>query len=338
MPKGTNQKFKLYRLAQIMLERTDDDHYITMPEIMSALGEYEITAERKSIYNDLHDLEVLGIEVEGEPVGNRYHYHVVNRPFELPELKLLVDAIQSSKFITERKSNALIKKLEKLVSRYDAMKLQRQVYVSGRIKTMNESIYYTVDAIHNAISENRKIRFQYFQWNVKKEMELRRGGAYYHISPWGLSWDAENYYLIGYDSDAGQVRHYRVDKMLHIQMSDDSREGREYFKKLDMADYTRKSFGMFGGKEQKVKLLVEDRFAGVIIDRFGKDVMFIPSDEDHFTVNVDVRVSSQFFGWVFSLGGGVKILSPDEVTEQMREEIRKIAGQYERPEIDKSDF
>ncbi|MCC2255274.1 WYL domain-containing protein [Ruminococcus sp. CLA-AA-H200] len=338
MPKGTNQKFKLYRLAQIMLERTDDDHYITMPEIMSALGEYEITAERKSIYNDLHDLEVLGIEVEGEPVGNRYHYHVVNRPFELPELKLLVDAIQSSKFITERKSNALIKKLEKLVSRYDAMKLQRQVYVSGRIKTMNESIYYTVDAIHNAISENRKIRFQYFQWNVKKEMELRRGGAYYHISPWGLSWDAENYYLIGYDSDAGQVRHYRVDKMLHIQMSDDSREGREYFKKLDMADYTRKSFGMFGGKEQKVKLLVEDRFAGVIIDRFGKDVMFIPSDEDHFTVNVDVRVSSQFFGWVFSLGGGVKILSPDEVTEQMREEIRKIAGQYERPGIDKSDF
>lgn len=338
MPKGTNQKFKLYRLAQIMLERTDDDHYITMPEIMSALGEYEITAERKSIYNDLHDLEVLGIEVEGEPVGNRYHYHVVNRPFELPELKLLVDAIQSSKFITERKSNALIKKLEKLVSRYDAMKLQRQVYVSGRIKTMNESIYYTVDAIHNAISENRKIRFQYFQWNVKKEMELRHGGAYYHISPWGLSWDAENYYLIGYDSDAGQVRHYRVDKMLHIQMSDDSREGREYFKKLDMADYTRKSFGMFGGKEQKVKLLVEDRFAGVIIDRFGKDVMFIPSDEDHFTVNVDVRVSSQFFGWVFSLGGGVKILSPDEVTEQMREEIRKIAGQYERPGIDKSDF
>lgn len=338
MPKGTNQKFKLYRLAQIMLERTDDDHYITMPEIMSALGEYEITAERKSIYNDLHDLEVLGIEVEGEPVGNRYHYHVVNRPFDLPELKLLVDAIQSSKFITERKSNALIKKLEKLVSRYDAMKLQRQVYVSGRIKTMNESIYYTVDAIHNAISENRKIRFQYFQWNVKKEMELRHGGAYYHISPWGLSWDAENYYLIGYDSDAGQVRHYRVDKMLHIQMSDDSREGREYFKKLDMADYTRKSFGMFGGKEQKVKLLVEDRFAAVIIDRFGKDVMFIPSDEDHFTVNVDVRVSSQFFGWVFSLGGGVKILSPDEVTEQMREEIRKIAGQYERPGIDKSDF
>ena len=172
MPKGMNQKFKLYRLAQIMLAKTDDDHYITMPEIMSALKEYEITADRKSIYTDLRDLEALGIEVAGEPVGNRYHYHVVSRPFELAELKLLVDAIQSSKFITERKTNALIKKLERLVSKYEAMKLQRQVYVSGRIKTMNESIYYTVDAIHNAISENKKIRFQYFQWNVKKEPEL----------------------------------------------------------------------------------------------------------------------------------------------------------------------
>ena len=328
MPKGTNQKFKLYRLAQIMLSKTDDDHYITMPEIIESLAEYEVTADRKSIYNDLRDLEVLGIEVEGEPVGNRYHYHVVNRPFELPELKLLVDAIQSSKFITERKSNALIKKLEKLVSRNEAMKLQRQVYVSGRIKTMNESIYYTVDAIHNAISENRKIRFQYFQWNVKKEMELRHGGAYYHISPWGLSWDDENYYLVGYDSKAGQIRHYRVDKMLHLQMSDEKREGKEFFKKLDMADYAKKSFGMFGGEEKKVRLLVENRFAGIIIDRFGKDVMLIPADEDHFTVNVDVRVSSQFFGWVFSLREGVKITAPDEVVEQMKREIRRMSEQY----------
>lgn len=168
MPKGSNQKLKLYHLAQIMLENTDDNHYITMPEIMSALEAYEVTADRRTIYADLKDLEALGIEVEGEPVGGGYRYHVVERPFELPELKLLVDAIQSSKFITERKTNALIRKLEKLVSKYEAMKLQRQVYVSGRIKTMNESIYYTVDTIHNAISENRKIRFQYFQWNVKK--------------------------------------------------------------------------------------------------------------------------------------------------------------------------
>ena len=328
MPKGTNQKFKLYRLAQIMLEQTDDEHYITMPEIKEALARYDITADRKSIYADLRDLEVLGIEVEGEPVGKSYHYHVVSRPFELPELKLLVDAIQSSKFITEKKTNALIRKLEKQVSRYEAMKLQRQVFVSGRIKTMNESIYYTVDAIHNAISENKKIRFQYYQWNVKKEMELRRDGAWYHISPWGLSWDDENYYLVGYDSDAGEIRHYRVDKMLHIRMSDEPREGKEHFRKLDMADYAKKSFGMFGGKEQKVKLLVDNSLAGVIIDRFGKEVMMIPADPEHFTVNVTVMVSSVFLGWVFSLGERVKILGPEEVVGKMREEGERLVRQY----------
>ena len=328
MPKGTNQKFKLYRLAQIMQEKTDDEHYITMSEIKAALAEYDITADRKSIYNDLRDLEVLGIEVEGEQVGNRYHYRVVNRPFELPELKLLVDAIQSSKFITEKKTNALIRKLETLVSKFDAQKLQRQVYVSGRIKTMNESIYYTVDAIHNAISENKKIKFQYYQWNVKKEMELRHDGAYYHISPWGLSWDDENYYLVGYDSSVGKIKHYRVDKMLKIQMSEEEREGREHFKKLDMADYARKSFGMFGGKEQEVKLFVDNFLAGVIIDRFGKDVMLIPEDKDHFTVKVAVHVSNQFLGWIMSLGDGVKIIGPDEVVEQVQEEIERLRKQY----------
>ena len=289
MPKGTNQKFKLYRLAQIMLERTDEEHYITMPEIMEALKEYDITAERKSIYADLRDLETFGIDVEGEQVGNRYHYHVVNRPFEMPELKLLVDAIQSSKFITARKTNDLIRKLETFVSRYDAMKLQRQVYVSGRIKTMNESIYYTVDEIHNAISENKKICFQYFQWNVKKEMELRHGGAYYRISPWGLSWDDENYYLVGYD------------KM---------------------------SFGMYGGKEQDVKMLVENHLAGVMIDRFGKDIMMVPVDKEHFSVKVQVHVSRQFLGWVISLGEGIKIIGPDEVAGQMKQEIKRLVEQY----------
>ena len=328
MPKGTNNKFKLYRLAQIMLEKTDDEHYITMPEILSALKEYDITADRKTIYADLKDLEQFGIEIEGEPVGNKYHYHVISRSFELPELKLLVDAIQSSKFITARKTNSLIKKLETLVSKYDAAKLQRQVYVSGRIKTMNESIYYTVDAIHNAISENKKIQFQYYQWNVKKEMELRHGGAYYHISPWGLSWDDENYYMIGYDSEADLIKHFRVDKMLHLQMMDEKREGKEHFKKLDMADYAKKSFGMFGGKEQNVKLKVANYLVGVMIDRFGKDIMMIPADDQHFTMHVDVHVSGQFFGWIMSLGEGVKIIGPDEVVDQMRQEIRRLNGQY----------
>ena len=296
MPRGSNQKFKLYRLAQIMMEQTDDEHYITMPEIIEELAKYDVTADRKSVYADLRDLSILGIEVEGEPIGNRYHYHVVSRAFELPELKLLVDAIQSSKFITEKKTNRLIKKLETLVSKYDAQK------------------------------------FQYYQWNVKKEMELRHNGAWYHISPWGLSWDDENYYLVGYDSETEQIKHYRVDKMLHIRMSNESREGKEYFKKLDMADYAKKSFGMFRGKEQTVKMQVDNRLAGVIIDRFGKDVMMIPTDEEHFTVKVDVHVSRQFLGWIFSLGEGIKIVGPEEVVNQMKAECERLMGQYQLPQ------
>ena len=189
MPKGANQKFKLYRLAQIMCEKTDETHYLTMPEIQKELEKYDIIAERRSLYESLKDLEEFGIEVEGERSGRGYRYHVIGRQFELAELKLLVDAIQSSKFITEKMTNRLIGKLETLVSQHDAADLRRQVFVSGRIKTMNETVYYSVDTIYNAISQNKKIKFQYYQWNVKKEPELRHGGAYYHISPWGLLWE-----------------------------------------------------------------------------------------------------------------------------------------------------
>jgi predicted DNA-binding transcriptional regulator YafY len=328
MPKGTNQKFKLYRLAQIMMEKTDEEHFITMPEIMESLSAYEITADRKTIYADLKDLEDFGIEVEGEPIGNRYHYHVVSRTFELAELKLLVDAIQSSKFITERKSNTLIKKLEKLVSKYDAMKLQRQVYVSGRIKTMNESIYYNVDAIHHAISENKKIKFQYYQWNIKKEMELRKNGDWYEVSPWALMWEDENYYLVAFDQRAGKMKHYRVDKMLKMSCMDSDREGRELFEKSNVSEYTKKNFGMFAGEEETVKLEVHNGLVGVILDRFGTDTMIIPADEEHFRVNVRVSVSNQFFGWVFGLGDGIKILGPENVKMKMKEEIEKIQKFY----------
>ena len=327
MPRSFNQKLKILYLMKAFEEKTDREHPISVAEIIKYMDSYGISVERKAVYDDIETLRVFGMKIEnrrGRPSG----YFLADRKFELPELKLLVDAIQSSKFITEKKSNALIKKLETLVSKYDAQKLQRQVYVSGRIKTMNESIYYTVDAIHHAISENKKIRFQYFQWNVKKEMELKHNGAWYCISPWGLSWDDENYYMIGYDSDAGMIKHYRVDKMLHIKISEESREGKEHFKKLDMADYAKKSFGMFGGKEQTVKLSVHNKLAGVIIDRFGKDVMMIPADEEHFNVNVDVRVSRQFLGWVFSLGSDIQIVGPDDVVEQMRKEIARSVEQY----------
>ena len=316
MAKGANQKLKLLYLMDILLEKTDENHGITMNEIISLLESYDVSAERKSIYRDIEELQQYGLDVLSYSNGRTTFYHVASRLFEIAELKLLVDAVQSSKFITERKSRELIKKLESFASKYQAQDLQRQVYVQGRVKTMNESIYYTVDAIHNAISENKKIKFQYYQWNVKKEMELRHNGAWYHISPWGLSWADENYYLVGFDSEAGKIKHYRVDKILKIRMSKEEREGREYFQRLDMADYAKKSFGMFGGKETPVRMEFENRFVGVVLDRFGQDVMLIPRDEKHFSMQTHISVSPKFFGWLASLGTGAVIISPENVRRE----------------------
>ena len=246
----------------------------------------------------------------------------------MAELKLLVDAIQSSKFITEKKSQELIKKLGTLVSVHEAKQLKRQVYVAGRAKAINENIFYNVDAIHKAIEENKKVRFQYFQWNTKKEMELRKNGDWYEVSPWALMWEDENYYLVAFDRVAGKIKHYRVDKMLKMSSMDSDREGREIFEQSNVSEYTRKNFGMFAGEEETVKLEVHNGLVGVILDRFGTDTMIIPADKEHFRVNVRVSVSNQFFGWIFGLGDGIKILGPENVKMKMKEEIEKIQKFY----------
>ncbi len=328
MARNGNGKFRLLYLQKIFLERTDEEHGITMPEIVKALKEYGVSAERKSLYGDIQALQEYGMDIVGEQKGRSYSYYIASREFEQPELKLLVDAVQSSKFVTERKSNELIRKLESLCSKHEAKKLQRQVYVSGRIKTMNESIYYNVDEIQNAIGNNEKIRFQYFQWNVKKEMELRRGGEYYLISPWAVSWDNENYYMIGYDSDADTIKYYRVDKMLKLSAAGEKREGQEAFEKMDLAALSKKTFSMFAGIEQYVKLEFVNEMAGIAIDRFGRDVSVLKKDEDHFIVNVNVAVSRQFLAWIVSLGDGVRVLGPDTVVRQMREEAERLAAVY----------
>jgi len=330
MPKGTNQKLKLYYLSHIMMEKTDDEHFITMPEIQKALEEYGVTADRKSLYDDLEALRVLGIDVIGEKNGRSYVYHVGKKQFEIAELKLLVDAIQSSKFITEKKSNELIRKLTGLASNYEASQLKRQVVVQGRIKTMNESIYYIVDDIHNAITNNRKIRFEYLKWNLEKKME-RRKDKLYEISPWALTWNDENYYLIGYDAEAGRIKHYRVDKMRDIELTDEKREGKEHFKKFDMAAYARMNFGMFGGEEVRVKLQFENDFVGVLLDRFGKDIPIYKTNRKGWSETcVDVALSDQFLGWIFSLGTKVKIVSPEEVAERFHEEIKNLNKLYQQ--------
>ncbi len=324
----SNQKLKILYLAKILLENTDAEHDITLQEIIDKLAANDVTAERKSLYDDIAQLNDFGINIKKTQYGKTYHYQVVNRNFEIAELKLLVDSVASAKFITEKKSNELIKKIEHLASKHDASKLQRQVYVTGRVKTMNNDIMENVDAIHNAISQNLKISFQYFQWNIKKQAELRKGGARYVISPWGLSWDDENYYLVGYDSDADMIKHYRVDKMLHIKVEATRREGRHKFKEVDMAAYAKKMFNMFDGEEQEVEILCTNNFAGVMIDRFGKDVRMYKVDEEHFKIKTKVAASSHFIHWIMALGAGVQIIAPEHLVEEIRTEIKRLADQY----------
>lgn len=328
MAKSENQKLKLIYILKILMEKTDEEHPMTLLTLLEELQRYEITAERKSIYTDFENLRRFGVDVIKIKKNRTSYYYIGKRPFELPELKLLVDSVQAAKFITKKKTDELIKKIEGLASKYEATQLQRQVYVAERVKTMNESIYYSVDRIHTAISDNSRIKFQYFQWNRKKEMVLRWDGSFYDVSPWALSWNDGNYYMVAYDTHEKMIKHFRVDKMIHIEATGEKRLGKEVFKKFDMAVYDKKMFGMFGGTEATVKLLCENALAGVILDRFGKDVNLIPVGDDCFTVNVEVAVSRQFVFWVLGLGDGAKIIAPDAVVQLVKSEIDRLKMQY----------
>ena len=319
MPKSYGQKLKLLYLMKFLLERTDGNHGLSAPELIRLLEEKGISAERKSVYDDLRALASFGVDI----VKDRDGYRVASRLFELPELKLLVDAVQSSKFVTAKKSGELIAKLETLASREEAKQLHRQVYVGNRVKTMNESIYYNVDKIHDAINGNSQITFFYFEYSAKKEKQYRHNKLRYRVSPYALCWSDENYYMIAYDGQASKLKHYRVDKMDEIQVERDPREGKELYQSFDTALYTKGVFGMFGGEEETVVLRFENRMAGIVLDRFGKEITLRPDGEQHFQIRIPVRVSPQFMAWVFGLGSGAEILSPESVKQRYRAMLKE---------------
>ena len=326
--KGENQKLKMLYLVQLFSRETDDTHKLTMPEIITKLAAEGVNADRKTLYQDFEELRRFGFDIISEKDGRNFYYYLGSRDFELPELKLLVDSVQSAKFITDKKSAQLIKKLESLVSKYEGSQLHRQVIITGRVKTMNESIYYNVDKIHAAIGEDRQIRFKYFDWNLKKEMEPRYDGKWYRLSPWALMWDDEKYYLVAYDSKHETIIHYRVDKMTQIGILDEKREGHEAFRKFNIAHYTNTLFGMFAGDETKVTIEAENRLVSVFIDRFGKDIIIAPIDDDHFRTTITVAVSKQFFGWIMGIDGDVRVVAPDSVVKQIKSEIERQAERY----------
>ncbi len=318
MPRSANQKKKLSILRSVFLERSDETHPLTMKELLSALAAHGISAERKSVYSDIETLRELGMDIQtvrGKTVG----YYLKNREFELPELKLLVDAVRASKFITEKKSAQLIKKLASLANMHDRKALNRAVFVSNRVKSMNEDIYSTVDTIHDAIENDVDVTFKYFRWTPEKKKELQRNGEPYRISPWTLVWDDSNYYLVGYDNDKEEIRHFRVDKMINASLTETKRSGGEAYKKYDITSYSGAVFGMFGGVTERVTLSCANRLANVMIDRFGKDVTVLKDGSDRFRISVNIAPSPIFLGWIISFGDEANIVSPKHIVERLEE-------------------
>lgn len=296
---GAEQKMKILYLMKIITEQTDENHIMSANDLAAALAVYGISAERKSIYSDIEALQTFGMDIVQQKGANA-GYYLAGREFELA----------------------------KLASKSEASQLNRQVFILNRPKTGNETIYYSVDDLHRAISVNRKITFQYAEWTEKKKLRLKHDGAYYIVSPWALTWDDENYYLIAYDEKPEVIKHYRVDKMLHINLLDQERLGEEHFKNFDLAAFAKKTFGMYGGRDESVTLTCCNELAGVILDRFGSDIMMIPSDRDHFHVNVTVSVSRQFFGWVTGVGSKMQLDGPVQVRQEYLDYLKAILGNY----------
>ena len=316
MPKSSNQKLKLLYLNQILQEKTDENHTMTVPQIIEELARYGITAERKSIYDDLEALRFFGLDIASVKTKTT-GYFLASREFELPELKLLADAVASSKFITEKKSSELIYKIGSLTSSFEAKQLQRQVCVMGRVKTINEKIYYNVDTIHQAIAQNRQISFKYFEYALDKTIRYRNDGDKYVLSPYALSWDDENYYMIAYYEKHDNLSHFRVDKMEHIALLEEKRLPLPDKQEFNTAEYSKKVFNMFGGQEEQLRLQFDNSLIGVVLDRFGKDVTICKADDNSFIVNVDALISPPLLGWLFSFSSKVTVLAPESLVKTM---------------------
>ena len=301
MARTEGQKGKILLLLRILERYTDEDHWISVPRILELLEEQGIHAERKSIYSDIEALQEMGYDILQQR-GRSGGYCLATRTFQLPELKLLADAVQASRFITRKKSEQLIRTLSRFASEWQAADLKRQVFASRRVKTMNESIYYNVDTLHRAIAQDRQVRFVYQEWDLAKRKVARRGGEGYVVSPWALLWENENYYLVAYTEGQG-LRHYRV---------------------------ARPMFNMYGGPVERVQFDCDAAMIGPMLDRFGAEATVVPQPgEKTFHLYADVAVSPTFFGWVCGFGGKVRILGPAGVKEQFGAFLAAIAAAQE---------
>ena len=330
MSKSANQKSKLLLLRQILLEETDEEHPLTAAELAERLARRGVKVERKTLYDDLEVLRGSGLDIVARR-GKAYGYFVGERDFELPELKLLVDAVQASKFITHRKSNQLIEKLERLTSRHQAGRLQRHVYVYDRVKTPNERVYLNVDAIHEAIAARKKISFLYYDYGPDKVRRPRQGGEPYVVSPYALCWQEENYYLIAHYPKYGGISNFRVDRMQETKvLMDPAQNIREVTGALDLnvALYTKGVFGMYHGKMEQVTVRFHNSLMGVVVDRFGEEVDTVRDGEEYFIAQLPVHVSPTFYGWLLMFGSKAKVLAPADVVKDLSALAEQLAVMY----------
>lgn len=327
MARYSSHRLKLLFLKEIFEKRTDEQNGIELRQIIEYLAEEGIPAERKSIYSDIALLRDFGMDIITEK-GTKTTYKLASREFQLPELKLLVDSVSSSKFITKKKSLDLISKLEKLTSIYEARELRRQVYVEKRVKTMNESIYYNVDSIHTAIANNKKLNFKYFEYDRERNKIFRREGEIYSVSPLALIYSYENYYLAAFCDRRKMIVNYRVDRMNGVALSSEDRVSNHDTSTFDPAIHQRSQFSMFGGDVQNVKIMFDNSLSTLVIDRFGADIFICPEGDEHFIISVNIEVSPAFFGWLFMLGNKAKILEPKALSDEFLSVISSIYDIY----------
>lgn len=326
MPLSQNQRTKLLYTMKILLEKTDEQHPMTINEIIEALAAYDIKAERKSLYSDFELLRKFGIDIETIR-DKTTRYYIAERRFALPELKLLVDAVQSSRFITEKKSAELIAKLSSLTSETQAKQLCRQVYVAGRAKAMNEAVYYNIDQVHAAVGSGKQISFCYFDYDTGKKRVYRKNGEAYQVTPVTLCWSDDSYYLIAYSAKYDGLTHYRIDRMNEVTIMEEDADPVDG-ERFSVSEHVRRVFGMYNGELVKATLAFHNSLVNVVLDYFGRDITIAPREEDWFEINAEVSVSPVFLAWMFQFGDRAEIKAPENLLHAMRELVGVNARKY----------
>lgn len=325
----SKQKQKLLIMEQLFNKRTDENHALTGNQLIDILAHQDIKAERKTIYDDIATLCDSGIKLEVTKIGHSNAYFLSERLFQDEELFLLADAVASSKFLTIKKSNELIKKLQSLTSDHKAKQLRRSIYVDNRTKAFNENIYYTINTVQEGIFSDRNITFNYFEYSLEKRKQLKHGGELYTVSPFQLIWENDNYYLACYCFKHKKICRYRVDRMINVSVSDEKRCKLTEEEAEEMKNQ-RSLYSMYGGEEETVQIQFDNSLINVVIDRFGERVICHQNSENTFYINADVQISPTFWGWLFQFGDKAKILGPSQVTVMAQRKIKELADMYKQ--------